>query len=135
MNTNFRRAKVAKIHIAQNELGMADEVYRALLMRMTNKNSCSKMTDKELELVLAEMVRLGFVVKKSDPTAPPAPRADIAPMVGKVEALLASRQLPWQYAHAMAERMFNVKRVQWLEPRQIHKLIAALQVDANRRAT
>ena len=51
-----RNALIAKIKIAQKELGMADEAYRAMLLRVTGKNSCAAMDTGELEAVLAEMV-------------------------------------------------------------------------------
>jgi len=34
----------------------------------------------------------------------------------------------------MAKRMFDVTRVEWLRDDQLHKLVSALQVDANRKA-
>ena len=58
---------------------------------------------------------------------------DIEAMCRKINALLLDSGRTWDYAHAMAKHMFDRERVQWLEPRQIHKLVAALQVDANRR--
>ncbi|WP_434777669.1 gp16 family protein [Neisseria sp. Ec49-e6-T10] len=133
MSTNFIRAKIAKIHIAKQQLCMVDDDYRALLIRITGKRSSTQLSDTQLNDVLRELERLGFQPKKRDITAPPNPKTDIAPMIAKIEALLAHSNLPWTYAHAMAERMFNIKRVQWLNPRQIHKLVAALQMSANRK--
>ena len=52
--------------------------------------------------------------------------------MGKIEALLADGNKPWRYAEAMAERMFNRKRIQWLSTDQLHRLVAALQINANR---
>ena len=42
----------------------------------------------------------------------------------------ANRQL---YAHGMAKRMFGVDQVHWLSDDKLHKLVAALQIYANRR--
>jgi len=55
-------------------------------------------------------------------------------MLGKVEALLADAQRPWDYAHSMARHMFGVDRLEFLRGGQLHRLVAALQIDANRRA-
>ena len=134
MSTNFRRVKIAKIHVAQTQLGMDNDTYHLMLQRITGKASCSKMNDAQLNQVLEEMKRLGFVPQKRvDPVAPPKPKADIDAMCRKINALLLDSGRTWDYAHAMAKHMFDRERVQWLEPRQIHKLVAALQVDANRR--
>lgn len=89
MSTNFRNAKIAKIKIAQKELAMADEAYRALLLRVTKKNSCSKMNLKELDLVLDEMVKKGFVSKPSKGKSTPirTKQYDLADMRDKVLSL------------------------------------------------
>lgn len=54
---------VGAIHIAKNQLGMDDETYRAVLMRVTGKDSCAKMMPWEKWKVLEEMKRLGFQKK------------------------------------------------------------------------
>ena len=131
-----RNALIAKIKIAQKELGMADEAYRAMLLRVTGKNSCAAMDTGELEAVLAEMVRFGFAPK---PTAkdkygkPHLRRTAAAPLLGKIEALLADGGYHWNYAHAMARRMFGREKVEYLDNDQLHKLVAALQIAANRK--
>lgn len=55
-----RNGLIAKIKIAQKELGMAEEAYRAMLLRITGKNSCVVMDIGELERVADEMRRFGF---------------------------------------------------------------------------
>ncbi|ELK67425.1 TPA: phage protein GemA/Gp16 family protein, partial [Neisseria meningitidis] len=39
----MRRALIAKIKIAQKELGLDDGTYRAVLERVTDKRSCADM--------------------------------------------------------------------------------------------
>ena len=53
-------------------------------------------------------------------------------LLKKIEALLAEANRPWSYAHGMAKRMLGVERVQWCEPYQLHKIVAALMYDARR---
>ena len=60
-----RNSLITKIHVAKSQLAMPEDSYRALLQRITEKQSCSKMNVKELESVLAEMKAKGFKVKKS----------------------------------------------------------------------
>lgn len=47
----MRRALIAKIKIAQKELGLDDDTYRAVLERVTGKRSCADMDVSELEYV------------------------------------------------------------------------------------
>ena len=54
---------LATIHIGQKELGLDEDTYRALLVRVTGKASAAKMSEGERQKVVAEMKRLGFVVR------------------------------------------------------------------------
>lgn len=132
-----RNGLIAKIKIAQKELGMAKEAYRAMLLRITGKNSCAVMDIGELERVADEMRRFGF--KPSTSAArekhgrPHLRRTTAAAMMDKVEALLADGGYHWNYAHAMARRMFGREKVEYLDNDQLHKLVAALQIAANRK--
>ena len=67
--SNHRRAMIAKIKIAQKQLGMDDDVYRELLHRMAGKRSCTELTATELARVLREMERLGFAPAGLRPNA------------------------------------------------------------------
>ena len=131
-----RNALIAKIKIAQKELGMADEAYRAMLLRVTGKNSCAAMDTGELEAVLAEMVRFGFAPKataKDKYGKPHLRRTAATPLLGKIEALLADGGYHWNYAYAMARRMFGREKVEYLDNDQLRRLAAALQIAANRK--
>ncbi len=59
----MRRALIAKIKIAQKELGLDDGTYRAVLERVTDKRSCADMDVSELESVVADMRSHGFKPK------------------------------------------------------------------------
>lgn len=134
----FRNRQLAKIHKAKKELALDESTYRALLMRVTGKNSCADMSTAERNLVIADFVRLGFKFEQTDArkavfAGKPKNVAEV-PLLKKCEALLADSKRPWSYAHAMAKQMFSVTRVEWLRPDQLHKLVSAMQVDANRRS-
>jgi Mu-like prophage protein gp16 len=128
---------LAKIHIAAAQLGMDEETRRILYWNTTGKNSAADMTDGERERVIAALIEKGFVDKKranGKASFPGRPEeTDKVPMMRKVEALLADSGRQWEYARATAKRMFKVERLEWLDHDQLHKLIAALQIDANRR--
>jgi phage gp16-like protein len=54
------------------------------------------------------------------------------PLLKKIEALLAEANRPWSYAHSIAKRMLGIDQVQWCRSDQLHKIVAALMVDARR---
>ena len=128
-----RRKLIAKIKIGQQQLGLDDDTYRALLVRVTGANSCTKLDMRGLEAVAAELGKQGFAAKKADKGRRPSRRDSADAMLRKIEALLSELGYHWNYAHAMARGMFQVDRVEWLTDAHLHKLVAALQIHANRK--
>lgn len=61
--TQERKTRIAKLHIAKAQLKLDDESYRDILRRITKKDSSSACSASELDLLLAEMKRLGFADK------------------------------------------------------------------------
>ena len=128
----MRRALIAKIKIAQKELGLDDATYRAVLERVTGKRSCTECSIPELERVVEDLRQHGFTPKKTAGQRPNR-RSSADPMMRKIEALLLDNGWTWNYAHGTARRMFKVDRVEWLSDGNMHKLVAALQISANRK--
>lgn len=62
----------AIINIARQQLGMEEEAYRALLVRVTGEHSLRRMNSRQLIAVLDELKRLGFRVKAGGKTLPPS---------------------------------------------------------------
>lgn len=137
---NERKALITKIHIAKKDLAMDDETYRDVLMRVTGKESCKKMTLSELKKVIGDMKRLGFKVKQDwQKPAPkhgrkPTTTPDRQALLSKVGAILADCGLHWNYAHGMAQKMFDKELVTWLNAEQLYKLVQALAVYQKRHA-
>ena len=132
MNTT-RRKLIAKVKIGQSQLGLDDDNYRALLEAAVGKRSAAKMTDSELTKVIEVMKSKGFKELENKHRAQkPDVTAAKQSLINKIEALLADRGKPWVYATALAERMFKKKQIQWLNTEELHKLVAALQIQANR---
>lgn len=126
---------LAKIHIAKQQLGLDDETYRALLARVAGVRSAKELNPRQVGAVLREFERLGFQPKpstKRTSRAKPNPAAERKALVGKIEAQLAEAGRAWAYADAMALRMFNVAQVEWCNPDQLRRLVAALAYDAKR---
>lgn len=132
-----RRQQLARIHLAKKQLRLDDDTYRSLLLRVGGHASSADMTAEQRNAVLREFARLGFKEeRKADQRRrwPGEPKnCDAVPLLRKVRALLADQRRPWSYAHKLGERMFNVKRVEWLREDQLHSLVGALQIDANRK--
>ena len=55
-----RRAMLAKIHMAAKDLALDEATYRALLARVTGKESSRDCSEGELDRLLGEFRRLGF---------------------------------------------------------------------------
>ncbi|MBA4709553.1 gp16 family protein [Aquitalea aquatica] len=129
-----RQALIAKLHIARQQLAMHDADYRSLLARIVPGCSSSTQLDQpQLVQVLAEMQRLGFVPRPGLRHGKrPQPSAGRQALMGKIAALLAEAGRPWPYVDAMARRMFQIDKVDWLDTQQLHKLVAALMIDARR---
>lgn len=125
-----RNAMLSQIHIAQKDLGLDEETYRAMLEQLTGKRSCRDLTDRQLSLVLGSLRRQGWTGE-----APRRPRArpGCAPLLGKIEALLADAGRPWSYAVSLALRMYQVESLEWCGREQLRGLVAALSKDAERR--
>jgi len=68
----MRRALIAKIKIAQKELGLDDGTYRAVLERVTGKRSCTECSIPELERVVEDLPQRG-VAPKTRGGPPPTP--------------------------------------------------------------
>ncbi|QMT33474.1 regulatory protein GemA [Conchiformibius steedae DSM 2580] len=128
--SDTRQKLIAKIHIGKVQLGMDDTTYRAMLMRVTSKQSCAKMNEAELARVAQELARLGFGHSLGKT---PLRRADATPMMRKIAALLNETGKTWNYAHGIAKKMFGVENVNRLDNDQLHRVVAALQYHAQRQ--
>jgi phage gp16-like protein len=137
MRTESRRSLLAKVHIAAKTLGLEDDAYRDMLEALTGQRSAGDLSVKQLTLVIAALRKRGW--DDADPRPErrkPKPRATpgCAPLLGKIEALLADAGRPWTYAMAMARRMYGLDKLEWAKPEQLRGIIAALTKDAQRRA-
>lgn len=133
---DYRKKELARIHVYRQLLGLDDETYRDLLMKLTGKRSAGDMDTKERWQVINHMKALvyGESPRKGYPGKPKnMGRPDIGPMLSKIEALLAEANQPWKYADSMSKRMYKVEKVQWCTPEQLHKIVAALVYNAKKQ--
>ena len=55
-----RTAMIAKVHIAKKALGLTDDAYGDVLLRVTGADSARSLTNPQLDAVLREFKRLGW---------------------------------------------------------------------------
>lgn len=128
-----RKADLARIHAQQHQLGMDDDAYRAMLERITGQRSAGTLGIAGRQAVIAELRRLG-APGKGKPKGK-APRSlDRSAYLRKINALLANGDKPWEYAHAIAKRMFGVDRIDFVSAANLRKVVAALAIDARKQA-
>ncbi len=139
MDQDRRRRDIARIHILAKTLGLSDDERRDVMFVIARARSCADLDFTGLARVRAHFEQRARDLGKLAPHRPGRPRrmhdADRGPMLRKVEALLLDADRPWNYAHAMAKRMFHVERIEFCTPYQLHGLIGALMQDQKRRAS
>lgn len=138
-----RKRTLGAIHAMAHKMGLAEDVYRDLVQRVSAEHgeaqrSAGKCTPRQLDAIANELRRLGGQAARETQNARQwagRPKGTLSPQLAKIEALLADAGREWAYAHALAGRLCNgVARVDWCRPDQLGKVIAALQIDADRRA-
>ncbi|MDF3932974.1 gp16 family protein [Pseudomonas citronellolis] len=130
------KALLSKIHIARQQLGLADDVYRQKLQGMFGKGSSKDLSLRQAEALLKEFERLGWKPQPSKRAAgKPHNFAQLPSEVQVIEAQLADMKLPWSYADKIAKQMFGVAKVAWLakKPDQVKAVLAALHVEQEKR--
>jgi phage gp16-like protein len=74
---------IAIINIAKDQLGLEEDDYRALLLRVTGVASLRAMTERQKIAVVEELKRKGFRVTKGGKALPPS----VKPYVRLIHAL------------------------------------------------
>jgi len=121
--TTQRRPLVAKVQIAKKQMSMADDDYRAILLRITGLHSSAKCSDAQLVSVIAEFRRLGW----SDPN-----KHSDDPQIRMVHALWADLgpflTTPGKGGlRAYCYRMTRVQDPEWLDGKQANIVIEGLK--------
>jgi len=134
-----RTRDLAAIHVGKKALGLDDETYRQMLWTIARVRSSADLDHKGRAEVLEHMRARGF--RKLDaPTViaaagkAPAFSQDKQALGNKIGELLEAGGYPWNYARAMAARMFKVDALEFATPAQLHSLVAALEYDKKRRS-
>jgi len=126
----IRTKYIQLINIAKDQLGLEDEVYRSILIKLTNKNSLKAMSFKELNVVLSHMKALGFKVKPRDGRK----TQQLRPQLELIRSLWidlhkkgAVRDSSDNALNGFIRRMVNIDRLQWLDERRASQVIEHLK--------
>ena len=68
MTIAVRKKKISMIKMAQKQLAIPDDAYRAMLQRISGQNSCTCLSIAQLDKVLDEMIKKGFKIKPKNPS-------------------------------------------------------------------
>lgn len=128
---DLRAKQIQLIHVGKSKLGMSEAGYRTLLGHYGAKSS-TELDERGRKGVLKLMRLLGFVPQRK---GRPRPAGERERLVRKVRALLINAPggaRPDAYADSIAQRMFKVEYFEWCTPDQLHRLVAALEIDKRR---
>jgi len=134
-------AVLAKIHIAKKDLRLTDDEYRAVIaFHFGGKTSAKELSPRQQAVLLNHFKAKGWQSKKPKKagkapfknTRPPAGRG---PLLAKIEAHLAERDLPWSYANGMAKKICKVDAIEFCDEEMLWKIVAAFEYDSKRKGS
>lgn len=137
-----RNLLLAKVHLAKKQLGLDDDAYEGVLMRVAGVTSAKHCTLPQLRLVVEDFTRRGFTSQARKSGQPR--RADHAlarkarVMWISLSHLCAVREDPDaairadKGLEAFARRQLGCERFQWADQNQGDRLVEALKAIAQR---
>jgi phage gp16-like protein len=131
-----RRAELAKIHILAQQARLDRETYEAMLQRVANVTTSAALDAFGRRVVIEHLKRCaGESPRDGGAHRAEAPHnLNAKPLLAKIEALLADGGKPWAYADALARRICHKDRLAFCSDAELHKIVAALAYDQQRRA-
>jgi hypothetical protein len=130
-----RKAELAAIHIAKNQLALTDETYRAIVFRFSGatNDSAGTLSTEQRRALLDHFRSLGFERKKAPARAGKRAMAH-NPLAGKIRALwlslyhLGAVESPKEESiAAYVERMTGVEALQWIDAFKADAVIRSLR--------
>jgi len=130
----YKGKLIKLIHMAQRNLGLSDEDYRAMLQAQTRKTSCSDMSMSELEAVVDHLRSRVFDAPAKPASKAKAKRLADDPQSRKIRSLwltlrdLGAIQDSSEAALAVfVKRQTKVERLKWLNGDQAGLVIESLK--------
>ena len=131
-----RRAQLARIHILKAELGLDRDQYEAVLWTIGRVDTAKELDShgrlSVINHLVAQKARQGVPQDLRGDKDRPA-QVDKRPQLPKIEMLLLSGGHPWQYALAIAKRMYGKDRMEFCTDEELSGIIAALAQRARRQ--
>lgn len=131
-SSQHRRAMIAKVQIARQQLRMVEDDYRQIVFEQTGKTSLKDASEPQLARVLDVMKAKGFKPL-------PGKKAASHPMALKARALWISlyhlgavHNAAEEALEAFAKRQLGCERLQWAKQSDAFRLIEALKSMATR---
>jgi phage gp16-like protein len=118
----------ALIHVARGQLHLADEDYRALLLRVAQVHSSADLDEPRFEAVMAEFERLGFRHVRSQ-TPGRRPGKATPAQLGRIRSLwkaYSGEDDETQLNRWLAKK-FHLSHIRFLEDWRAGKVVAILE--------
>lgn len=130
----YRRGLIARIKIAQKDLGLDEDTYRAMLLSLTGRDSCADLSDRQLVFIIAHLREKGWTGDRGRAEPRPKVSPELERLRSKIGAMLASMNKDWSYADGILSRMYGIAGVSWANRVQLTACIAALNKQTQRVA-
>lgn len=128
---DLRKNELAQIHIAKAQLGLDETTYRTMLREVGGVDSAADLDGPGRRRIIAHLKARGARLGRAG--APKRGADDRQPLIGKIDALLAAMALPRAYADGCARHMFGIARLEWCDPDQLRRIVAALAYHQRRQ--
>lgn len=150
LDAERRRFMIAKVKIAQKQIGMDDDTYHAMLDELFGVESCTKLNNEQLHKLILHFQKCGWQAKRGSARRGADRKRGVPsnlqrePLMRKIEALLAEKGreegtlMPWAYAVGILKKQTRgaggeVKALEHATGEQLCNVIAALVRDAQRK--
>lgn len=125
----MRTKELARIHCLKRDLELSDEDYRNVLWTIARVRTAADLDSYGRQQVIAQLSGRG---RNPQPARRVHPAGDRAPLIAKIEAMLAASGRQRAYAEGICRRMGLPETLEWCTSEQLRKIVAALTYDARR---
>ncbi len=131
MKDSTRKTELAKIHLAKKDLAMTDDSYRALMLRVTGKESAAALSATERSKLIAEFVRLGWQPKRRKAASGDDWRTPRIRLIWRLWHWLADHAVVRSRSStsllAFCAQHMQATRLEWAESEELNKIVEALK--------
>lgn len=123
----MRKKLLAKIHIGKADVGMSEEEWRALILKVSKNRSSStkELKNYELEEILNHLKGLGFHPLSTYKSSPEPEQS--AKLRNELERLQKILRLHDNYIKEVSKNLFQITNLEWLQDWQLKRLIKILE--------